>query len=343
MKSPSRRTVKRLFALSGNECAFPGCAALLADSASDILIGEVCHIKAQNSNGPRYDPRLSDEELHAFENLILLCPTHHTVIDVDSSSYPVERLLAMKAEHEQAHAGGHEPSNMLADALRASAPSGTAIGDHLPKLVELRRPSDFVVETLKGAELQRLSRKARSYVFAAAFYFLVFWLDLWFVSVVDRNPSSMLDLLPSPAFLLPAGGFGYFSWVNLRLLSRLKQELPFGGCMRYPVREVTLHADYEHIASKCIEELRATGAMVYEIIRSGDPCQVIIHALKEHGGIWSRFTSRSLSLDEIEVRIIHGEGGECMIMIETSLGCAAGRSVTYAAKLLKGLLGWDGK
>ncbi|MGB8507707.1 MAG: hypothetical protein WCD76_04825 [Pyrinomonadaceae bacterium] len=340
MKAPSRRTVKRLFALSGNKCAFPVCVAPLADPASGTLIGEMCHIEAQSPKGPRYNPHLSEEELHAFENLILLCPAHHKVIDSDPSSYPVQRLISMKAEHERAHANGREPSDELADALRASASSTPATADHAPKLIELRRPPDSVVETLKGAELRRISRKARRYGLAAALNFLVFCLDLLFVSVVGRNPSSMLDLLPSPAFLLLAGGFGYFWWVELQLRARLKRELPFGGCARHLVREVTLGADYDRVASKCGEELRATGGMIYEIVRSDDPCQVTIRALKEHGGVRSRFTSQAFSLDEIEVCVIRGEGGECRIMVETSLGRDAGRSIAYTAKLLKRLLGW---
>jgi hypothetical protein len=340
MKAPTRRTVKRLFALSGNKCAFPGCIAPLVGPASGILVGDICHIKARRPNGPRYDPGLSEKDLHAFENLILLCPTHHTVIDSDLPSHPVQKLISMKAEHERAHASGREPSDELADALLASASSIPVTGNHSPKLIELRRPPDSVVDTLKGTELRRISRKARRYGLAAAFYFLAFCLDLWFVSVVGRNPSSMLDLLPSPAFLLLAGIFGYFSWVTLRLRTRLKWELPFGGRARHLVREMTLGADYERIVPKCVEEIRATGAMIYEIVRSDDPCQVIIRALKEHGGIWSRFTSRAFLLDEIEVCVIRTEGNECRIMVETSLGRDAGRSVAYTAKLLKRLLGW---
>ena len=225
----------------------------------------------------------------------------------------------MKAEYERVHVGWREPNYELADAICASASSVPTAGDHSPKLIELRRPSDSVVETLKATELRRISRKARRYGFAAAFYFLAFCLDLWFVSVVGRNPSSMLDLLPSPAFLLPVGGFGYFSWVALRLRARLERELLFGGRARHLVREVRFSANYERVASKCVEELRATGAIVYEIVRSDDPCQVVIRVLKEHGGIWSRLTSQAFSLDEIEVSVIRGEGGECLLMVETSL------------------------
>src|SRR3546814_14625787 len=44
----------------------------------------------------------SDAERDDYRNLILLCPTHHTLIDrkENEAAYPVELLLEMKAAHE---------------------------------------------------------------------------------------------------------------------------------------------------------------------------------------------------------------------------------------------------
>lgn len=95
---PSPTTIKRLFALSGNLCAFPRCTALM--SANDRLLGEVCHIKGKRPEAPRYDPRQTPAERHHYDNLILLCPNHHTIIDHDVESYTVERLHKMKSNHE---------------------------------------------------------------------------------------------------------------------------------------------------------------------------------------------------------------------------------------------------
>jgi len=114
MAGPSVATVKRLFAVSGNRCAFPGCEERLADVASESVMGEVCHIKAKSSDGPRYDAQQTDEERHGFGNLVLLCPTHHTRVDRDPDRYTVERLLEIKAQHEARYAGGAEPSDVIA-------------------------------------------------------------------------------------------------------------------------------------------------------------------------------------------------------------------------------------
>lgn len=96
--APSVSTLKRLFARSGNRCPFPKCTATLV--FSDTLIGEVCHIKGEKPGAARYDPLQTDEERHAHDNLIAMCPNHHTVIDSDEEAYSVARIVSMKAQHE---------------------------------------------------------------------------------------------------------------------------------------------------------------------------------------------------------------------------------------------------
>jgi hypothetical protein len=96
--SPSQATIKRLFARSGNRCAFPKCSSPIVQEA--IVVGEICHIKAVSLLGPRHDKEQSPEQLHGYDNLILLCAKHHTIIDTDPDAYTVERLTKMKTEHE---------------------------------------------------------------------------------------------------------------------------------------------------------------------------------------------------------------------------------------------------
>jgi hypothetical protein len=65
------------------------------------LVGEICHIKGQKLGAARYDPEQAPAERHAYENLILLCSPHHTVIDDDEEAYTVDRLRKMKSDHEE--------------------------------------------------------------------------------------------------------------------------------------------------------------------------------------------------------------------------------------------------
>jgi hypothetical protein len=55
-KEPTAATVKRLFAFSKNQCAFPDCTIPIVE-ASGVVTGIICHIKARNRGGPRYDTR----------------------------------------------------------------------------------------------------------------------------------------------------------------------------------------------------------------------------------------------------------------------------------------------
>ncbi len=98
---PPRLAVRqRLFALSLNRCAFPGCQARLVNHEG-VFVGQLCHIEAALPGGERFNWRQSNEQRRAFENLILLCYPHHRVTN-NALAYPLYRLRAMKQAHERA-------------------------------------------------------------------------------------------------------------------------------------------------------------------------------------------------------------------------------------------------
>ncbi len=123
---PREATVRRLFALSMNRCAFPGCTAPIVTPDTGTIIADVCHIRAQNAQGPRYDPSQSDEERHGIDNLVLMCRNHHKVIDANENLqiYTVEKLVEIRITHEQkALESGEEldaPPSVI-EALRLTA------------------------------------------------------------------------------------------------------------------------------------------------------------------------------------------------------------------------------
>src|SRR6202035_809818 len=65
------------------------------------VTGRICHIKARKPGGPRYDVGQTDEERHAFDNLILLCSVHHDLVDDQVGTYTVDLLKEMKEIHER--------------------------------------------------------------------------------------------------------------------------------------------------------------------------------------------------------------------------------------------------
>lgn len=95
-------TKRRLFVLSGNECAFPKCTNPILDTEHNVIVGEICHIKAKSPNGPRYDASQTDEERNGFANLLLMCSPHNKIIDDPAllDTFTVEVLLGYKQDHE---------------------------------------------------------------------------------------------------------------------------------------------------------------------------------------------------------------------------------------------------
>ncbi len=102
MRSKARdytdKTLKRLFGLSGNQCAFPGCSKTLVNP-NNAKDSNICHIEAANGDGERYNASMTDKERADYENLILLCIQHHDETN-DVAKYTVNVLKKMKRDHE---------------------------------------------------------------------------------------------------------------------------------------------------------------------------------------------------------------------------------------------------
>ena len=99
--------LKLLWGRSAARCAFPDCPTELTQEGTHkdpaVVIGEMAHIVAgsQDENrSPRYDPAYPRELLDTYENLILLCPTHHTLVDKQHNTYTVDDLKTWKSELE---------------------------------------------------------------------------------------------------------------------------------------------------------------------------------------------------------------------------------------------------
>lgn len=99
----SDRDRKILWARSGNLCAYPECTQPLVPEPTDaspvVVIGMEAHIIAKATSGPRGDAA-SPDHTESAANYILLCPTHHRVVDADAHAFPPELLRSIKQSHE---------------------------------------------------------------------------------------------------------------------------------------------------------------------------------------------------------------------------------------------------
>lgn len=97
--NPSQATRFRLWADSAGYCQSPTCQkALFVDlqSGSSAHFGEMAHVIAASSDGPRGDASVDEPDLGAWDNLILLCANCHTIADKAPIDHPVEMLHAWK-------------------------------------------------------------------------------------------------------------------------------------------------------------------------------------------------------------------------------------------------------
>lgn len=94
--------IKKLWGLAAGRCSAPGCdeeCIRFLSQTDPTVIGEMAHVIAQSATGPRGDGTGGDD---TYENLILLCPTHHREIDkAPEGVFPAEVLYAWKEKHEK--------------------------------------------------------------------------------------------------------------------------------------------------------------------------------------------------------------------------------------------------
>ncbi|MER5335967.1 Shedu immune nuclease family protein [Micromonospora sp. NPDC002717] len=90
--------IKRLYSDFGGTCAAGDCPypSRLPDG-TPIL--QIVYIRSARPGGPRWDPTMTLSEEGAYENLLLLCPSHHELIDRLPDQYNSEWLTSMRQRH----------------------------------------------------------------------------------------------------------------------------------------------------------------------------------------------------------------------------------------------------
>lgn len=94
-----------LWGKAAGRCQYRGCNKPLWEdelTRAEFNNAYIAHIVADRSDGPRGDPVLSEKLAAELSNLMLLCDSHHRLIDHgDVAGHPTELLSGMKREHEE--------------------------------------------------------------------------------------------------------------------------------------------------------------------------------------------------------------------------------------------------
>ena len=100
-----QKTIKIVWAASAGRCSFPHCPEKLCtptDESPLYTIGEMAHICGEKPGSNRHDPNMPEDIRDGPSNIILLCPTHHTLVDKKENEnvFPPDLLRQYKAKHE---------------------------------------------------------------------------------------------------------------------------------------------------------------------------------------------------------------------------------------------------
>lgn len=93
-----------LYVHAGGRCEFDGCNQYLLEhhvTKTEGNFAEMAHIYAFAEGGPRADEPGRGKDKHALDNLMLLCPACHKLVDDKPKQWTVSVLKAFKKAHEE--------------------------------------------------------------------------------------------------------------------------------------------------------------------------------------------------------------------------------------------------
>lgn len=97
--APTYDTLRQLYTLSRNQCAFPTCCNPMFDTNGNF-VGQICHIEAAAEGGERFNPNMTNEQRRHYDNLLLLCYSCHVETN-KIHKYTVDVMKQIKKDHEE--------------------------------------------------------------------------------------------------------------------------------------------------------------------------------------------------------------------------------------------------
>ena len=95
----SSKDIKKLWGLAAGRCSYLGCSEPCIEFIAEnpTVLGEMAHMIAKRPRGPR---GIGTGGADSYDNLILLCPTHHKTVDQSPDNFPAILLQDWKKRHE---------------------------------------------------------------------------------------------------------------------------------------------------------------------------------------------------------------------------------------------------
>ena len=130
---------------AGGRCEFDGCNAYLFEDALTLTDGnfsEAAHIVAFRDKGPRGADPKRPANINQLANLMLLCPTHHKLIDDHPTDYTRTTLESYKAAHEDRikHVTSLGPDRKTAVVVFKALIRGQMVGIPFHQIAEATAP-----------------------------------------------------------------------------------------------------------------------------------------------------------------------------------------------------------
>jgi hypothetical protein len=99
------------------------------------IVGDECHIASSKPNGPRHAYKSVSDDFDSIDNLVLLCKTHHKLVDDRIDVFTVDKLRDLKIGHERWVENSLRNSDIAGSKLRVRFMSRVVNGTQLANLI----------------------------------------------------------------------------------------------------------------------------------------------------------------------------------------------------------------
>ena len=134
-----------VFVLSGGRCEFDGCNSYLLEhhlTLTEGNFGEIAHVVAFKPDGPRGREGVRPTDINDVNNLMLLCPRCHKLIDDQPQRYTRKTLEEYKTRHERRirHVTDLGPERSTSVVVFKAPIGGDTVGVPFDQIVEATSP-----------------------------------------------------------------------------------------------------------------------------------------------------------------------------------------------------------